>query len=108
MTREIVLFYKGRAIASGNISEIRALINKHPHNIVIKGRGTKELAKGLLDESYVISVRLIDDGISVEVNDPDGFFTSIPNILANMKVSIDEMYSLDDSLDAVFEYLVEG
>ncbi|MDP6574975.1 MAG: ABC transporter ATP-binding protein [Candidatus Peribacteraceae bacterium] len=108
MTREIALFYKGRAIASGNISEIRALINKHPHNIVIKGKGTKELAKGLLDESYVISVRLIDEGISVEVNDPDGFFTSIPNILANMKVSIDEMYSLDDSLDAVFEYLVEG
>ncbi|MFC1755051.1 ABC transporter ATP-binding protein [Thermoproteota archaeon] len=108
MTREIVLLYKGRAIASGNVSAIRALINKHPHNIVIKGEGTKELAKRLLDESYVISIRLMNDGITVELNDPDGFFTAIPNILADINVKVDEMFSQDDNLDAVFEYLVEG
>ncbi len=108
MTREIALLYKGRAIASGNVSEIRALIDKHPHNVVIRGEGTRELAKGLLDESYVISVRLADDGITVEVDDPDGFFRSIPGIVAGMNIRIDEMYSLDDSLEAVFEYLVEG
>jgi ABC-2 type transport system ATP-binding protein len=108
MTREIALLYKGRAIASGNVSEIRALIDKHPHNIVIRGEGTRELAKRLLDESFVISVRLADDKITVEVNDPDGFFRSIPGIVAGMGVRVDEMYSLDDSLEAVFEYLVEG
>jgi ABC-2 type transport system ATP-binding protein len=107
ITREIALIYKGRAIASGKISEIRALIDRHPHNVVIKGEGTRELAKGLLDESYVISVRLADNEIIVGVDDPDGFFKSIPSIVADIDVKVDEMYSLDESLEAVFEYLVE-
>lgn len=108
MTREIALFYKGRAIASGNVSEIRALIDKHPHNIIIRGEGTRELAKRLLDEDYVISVRLGDGGITVEVNEPDGFFRSIPGMVAGLDIRVEEMYSLDDNLEAVFEYLVEG
>lgn len=108
MTREIALLYKGRAIASGNVSEIRALIDQHPHRIVVRGEGTRELAKRLLDEGYVISVRLDEDGITVEVDDPEGFFTSIPEMTADMGVRVEEMYSLDDSLEAVFEYLVEG
>ncbi len=108
MTREIALLYKGRAIASGNVSEIRALIDQHPHRIVVRGEGTRELAKRLLDEGYVISVRLDGDGITVEVDDPEGFFTSIPGMTDDTGVRVEEMYSLDDSLEAVFEYLVEG
>lgn len=108
MTKEIAIFYKGRAIASGNVSDIRALISKHPHNVVIKGEGTRVLAKRLIDESYVISVRFVDKGITVEVDDIDGFFTSVPDIVSDLNIKVDEMYSLDDNLEAVFEYLVEG
>ena len=38
MTHGVVLIYKGRAVATGDISEIRDLIDKHPHNIVIEER----------------------------------------------------------------------
>ena len=108
MTREIALLYKGRAIASGNISEIRALIDKHPHNIVIRGSDTRGLAKRLLDEEYVISVRISDDVVTIEVREPDLFFRSFPGVAAELGSGIEEMYSLDDNLESVFDYLVEG
>jgi ABC-2 type transport system ATP-binding protein len=108
MTREIVLLYKGRAIASGNVSKIRALIDGHPHNIVIRGEGLRELAKRLLDEEYVVSVRLGERELTVEVNEPDNFFGSMPAVVPEAGARIDEMYSLDDNLEAVFDYLVEG
>ncbi len=108
MTREIVLLYKGRAIASGNVSKIRALIDSHPHNIIIRGEGMRELAKRLLDEEYVVSVRLGKGELTVEVDEPDGFFGSVPVVVAEAGARIDEIYSLDDNLQAVFDYLVEG
>ncbi len=108
MTDRIALFYKGRAIASGNISEIRGLIDRHPHNVIIKGQGTRELAKRLLDEEYVVSIEILDGGICVEITKPDVFFDSMPRIVAGLDERIDEMYSLDDNLEAVFQYLVEG
>ena len=108
MTREIALLYRGRAIASGNVSKIRALIDSHPHNIIIRGKGVRELAKRLLDEEYVVSVRLGKGELTVEVDEPDRFFGSIPAVVAEAETRIDEMYSLDDNLEAVFDYLVEG
>ncbi|MFO7991333.1 MAG: ABC transporter ATP-binding protein [Thermoplasmata archaeon] len=114
MTRDVALIYKGRAVASGDISEIRGLIDKHPHNIIIKGTGMGSLAKRLIDEEYVVSVRFEGDrtgkkkNLKVEVTKPDDFFTDIPAMIAEMDTEIDMMYSLDDNLEAVFKYLVGG
>ena len=108
LKQQDIPLYPNNIKVSHSVGEIRGLIDKHPHNIVIRGERTRELAKELLDEQYVISVRLADGEIRVEVSDPEGFFSSIPGIVAGMDVRVDEMYSLDDSLEAVFEYLVEG
>lgn len=108
ITQEIILIYKGRAVASGNISEIRDLIDKHPHRIRLTGEHMRRLGKRLLDESFTVSVRILTekDGLTVEVSDPSSFFQSLPHILTETDCSVSEMYSLDDDLEAVFQYLV--
>ncbi len=110
MTRDVVLIYKGRAIASGSITEIRGLIDKHPHNIVIEGKGIGDLAKRLLDEKYVVSVGYNKDrtGILAQVSRPEEFFDDIAEIVATTECQVEKMCSLDDNLEAVFKYLVGG
>ena len=109
MTSKIALIYKGRAIASGEISEIRNLIDDHPHNIIIVGSKIEELAKKLLEKRYTISVGFQDDRkkIKVQVSKPDEFFDNIAELITELNCEIEQMYSLDDNLEAVFNYLVE-
>ena len=109
MTNKIALIYKGRAIASGEISEIRNLIDEHPHNIIIEGNKLSGLAKKLLDMKYTISVGFQEERkiIKVQVSKPDEFFDTITELITSLDCEIERMYSLDDNLEAVFNYLVE-
>jgi ABC-2 type transport system ATP-binding protein len=110
LTNKIALIYKGRAIASGEISEIRNLIDEHPHNIIIEGNKLSDLAKKLLDMKYTISVGYQEDRkrIKVQVSKPDEFFETITELITSLDCEIERMYSIDDNLEAVFNYLVEG
>jgi len=110
MTNDIVLIHKGRVIASGDISEIRSLIDEHPHRIVIEGGKIDDLAKYLLDLKYVVSLSFEDNKrrLIVEVEKADNFFKDIPSLINRTGADIFEMYSKDDNLQAVFNYLVGG
>jgi ABC-2 type transport system ATP-binding protein len=108
MTHNVALVYRGRAVAAGDISEIRNLIDRHPHNIIIEGERTTALAKLLLDQDYVVSVAFNDnkDSVTVQVSKPDDFFNGLPALIETAMCSVNKMYSLDDNLEAVFRYLV--
>ena len=108
MTRNVALIYKGRAVATGDISEIRDLIDEHPHNIIIKGSNVKEIGKRLLDNDYTVSVGFGEsrDKLKIEISRPDEFFEYFPELIDDIDTEIEEMYSLDNNLEAVFRYLV--
>ncbi len=110
MTSDVVLIYKGRAVASGDIYGIRDLMDEHPHNIVIEGKGMIKLAKKLLELEHTVSVGF--DGskgrLIVKVKRPDEFFNVVPKLLLEGGGELREMYSQDDNLEAVFKYLVGG
>lgn len=108
MTHNVVLIYKGRAVASGEITEIRSLIDKHPHSIIVEGRGVSDLAKKLLDMEYAVSVGFNEnrESITVRVTRPDDFFNTLPGLLEKTECDIEKMYSLDDNLESIYKYLV--
>jgi ABC-2 type transport system ATP-binding protein len=108
MTHNVALVYKGRAVASGDISDIRNLMDSHPHNIIIEGARITALAKILLDQTYVVSVSFNDnkDSMTAQVSKPDDFFNDLPALIDKSQCSVNKMYSLDDNLEAVFRYLV--
>jgi ABC-2 type transport system ATP-binding protein len=108
MTHNVALVYRGRAVASGDISEIRNLMDSHPHNIIIEGERTTALAKLLLDQDYVVSISYNDtkNSVTVQVSRPDDFFYGLPALIDKAQCSVTKMYSLDDNLEAVFKYLV--
>lgn len=109
MTRSILLLHRGRLLAQGDVYQIRALIDAHPHRIAISTASGRELAKRLLDLPYVISAR-IDPAdprlIEIETRSPDLFYVQFPQVVLDGGYAIDGFDSPDNNLESVFRYLV--
>lgn len=109
LTQNIALMYKGRTVATGYITEIRDLIDEHPHNIFIEGDGLKNLAKKLIDADLISSINFKNKNeLITEVEDPNDFFDEIPSLILSSDCKIETIYSMDDNLEAVFNYIVGG
>ncbi len=108
LTHSIALLYKGRAVATGDVSEIRGLMSAYPHHIVIEGTGILKLAKELIDQDFTVSVELRPDrkGLTAMVSRPNDFFNELPSMLRRTESEIERMESTDDDLESVFRYLV--
>ncbi|OPY33165.1 MAG: putative branched-chain amino acid transport ATP-binding protein LivG [Methanomassiliicoccales archaeon PtaU1.Bin124] len=108
MTHRVALIYKGRAVATGDISEIRQLMSNHPHHILVEGNGLIPLAQRLLTMDFTVSVELRPDRRSmvVMVGRSDPFFDSFPGLVKETGSDIARMESMDDDLESVFKYLV--
>ncbi len=111
MTRSIVLMDRGRIRAMGDIYQIRALIDSHPHRISIRAEDVRGLARRLLDMPYIFSVRLSQqdpNALEVETPSPDRFYDEFPAIVLRDGYRVSAFESPDNNLEAVFQYLVKG
>ena len=108
ITSNIVLVNRGRLVAEGDIRQIRDLIDTHPHRIILKSTPGRNLAARLVREDDVVGVeiRQTDGALLVETHAPDLFYQRLAEIALDPATPIDEVYSDDDSLEAVFKYLV--
>jgi ABC-2 type transport system ATP-binding protein len=108
LTDNVVVVYKGRAVATGHIREIRDLIDQHPHNIIVEADKLDELVKLFVEMDSVVSVHFAPDrsNVVLEVTRPDEFFNAVPGLIQTTGAHVTKMYSLDDSLESVFRYLV--
>jgi ABC-2 type transport system ATP-binding protein len=108
LTANIVLLHRGRLVAEGHIREIRDLIDQHPHRIVLVCDDRRALAAKLLHCDDVESAAMLDrqDAVLVETRRPDVFYARLPALCLQEGMTIREVYSDDDNLEAVFKYLV--
>jgi len=108
LTPNIILLNRGRLVAEGQVRQIRELIDKHPHHIVLVCDDYRRLAGHLLTWDDVEGVRVVarEKGIVVETHAPDAFYGRLPELAATAGMEIREVYSDDDNLEAVFKYLV--
>ena len=60
-----------------------------------------------LDHVSVIGLHEDQEGLDVITTDASSFYTQLPAILAENSLKIHEMQSEDDSLDSVFEKLMQ-
>jgi ABC-2 type transport system ATP-binding protein len=108
MTSNILLINNGRIVAEGNVHQIRDLIDTHPHTVFIRAADPRALARTLLVEEGVLSLRLEPGALVVETARPDAFYARLTDMAATGEAGvIDEVTSPDDNLQAVFKYLVK-
>ena len=108
MTTTIILINHGRLLAEGNIYEIRQLIDTHPLQVSIRCDNVNVLTAKLLEYDDVMSVQFDRERnqLTVETNRPDDFHRRLPKIALKNKVQIHSLWSPDENLEAVFDYLV--
>ena len=108
MTSNILLINNGRIVAEGNVHQIRDLIDTHPHTVFIRVADPRTLARMVLAEDGVISMRFEPGALVVETARPDAFYARVTEMAASGEAGpIDEVTSPDDNLQAVFQYLVK-
>jgi ABC-2 type transport system ATP-binding protein len=108
LTPQILLLNRGRLVAEGNVRQIRDLIDKHPHRIVLRSRDDRALAASLVAHPDVVGLELARDegGILVETRMPDAFYARLPGLSLETGLEIQQVYSDDDNLESIFRYLV--
>ena len=108
MTREVVLMNAGKVMASGNIHEIRRLMDTHPHRILIATPDPKTLATRLIDQDGLHSISFSEERsqVELETREPDRFYALLAELVLDDMATIHEISSPDDNLEAVFHYLV--
>jgi ABC-2 type transport system ATP-binding protein len=108
MTSNILLINNGRIVAEGNVHQIRDLIDTHPHTVFIRVADPRALARTLLVEDGVLSLRFEPGALVVETARPEAFYARMTELAASGEAGvIDEVTSPDDNLQAVFKYLVK-
>ena len=106
MTRRVLLIHNGRILAEGDVREIRDLLDEHPHTVALRARNPRALAEAIIRQPHVISLSFGAEGewLTVQTGRPDEFYGSLHE--AAVEAGVSEMYSPDESLEAVFRYLV--
>jgi ABC-2 type transport system ATP-binding protein len=108
LTSHIVVLHRGRLVAEGQVRQIRDLIDQHPHRIVLVCDDCRSLAAKMVRWEDVEGVRVLEDrrAVQVETRRPDAFYSRLPELSLENGNALQEVYSEDDNLEAVFQYLV--
>lgn len=108
LTETILLIHQGRILAEGTISDIRELIDEHPHKVYLSADEPRRLAQVCLPFDDILSVTFGDEAgdVIIETAKPDAFYARLPQILIENELNVSQLYSPDDNLSAVFKYLV--
>lgn len=116
LTETILLIHQGRILAEGTISDIRELIDEHPHKVYLSTDEPRRLAQVCLPFEDILSVTFVDEtgeteehqsgDIIIETAKPDAFYARLPELLIRNELTVSELYSPDDNLSSVFKYLV--
>lgn len=111
LTQNIVLLFRGRMLAQGDVRQLRQLIDNHPHRILMQSTQPRELAAALITWPHVLNVQLdkTDKGwLEVQVDSPADFYALVQQMVLDKGFSVDEISSPDNNLEAVFNYLVKS
>jgi len=122
MTSQIILMDRGRVMAEGSITEIRDKISDHPTtgllaaqlvatgllSLSLASADPRRLAGFLIGRPNVVSVALgEEENVIVKTSHAVELYRALPGWLLENNLPVDELITLDDSLEAVFQYLTE-
>ena len=111
ITDRILVIYKGRVLAQGDMHSIRAMIDEHPHQIRLVSNRPRDLAGVLLQLPSVRGARIVPEKercIEIETDQPTAFYDALPELALSGDFTIESLHSPDNNLEAVFRYLVKA
>jgi ABC-2 type transport system ATP-binding protein len=107
LAASVLVMVAGRLAASGHFREIRKLMTNRPHTFTLKSTDDRRLAAELISEPSVQSVDLEKGGLAIRTSDRGVFTRALPRRAKAAGISIHELLPTDESLESVFNYLVQ-
>lgn len=108
MTSQIILIDRGKVLAEGSVTEIRDKIPEHPTTVAMESANPRGLAAFLIGREHVVGVEVDERGrVIVRTDHALGFYRALPAWVLENDLAVNEILTLDDSLEAVFQYLTK-
>lgn len=105
----VLLIINGKLAASGGFRAIRAALDKRPYHVRVVADTPRELAAEIVKLDSVEAVNLDPDGALIVLSSRvRELQTELPRLAAAKSITLRRVEPLDDSLESVFGYLVEG
>ena len=104
----VLVIAQGRLVARGDYRELRELMDDRPHRIRIGSSEPRRLATALVDRGLVTALSLEGGCVVIDTVDVDAFGRAVAPLAVELGVRLTEVAPLDDDLESVFRYLVEG
>lgn len=109
MTNRIMLLNHGLLLAEGVVHEIRELIEEQPRHVKLITPDRQRLSNLMIQYPEVQTIRFgeSEDELIIQTLSPDDFFPRLNTLVMEDGIDIQEVVTLDDNLQSVFEYLVQ-
>jgi ABC-2 type transport system ATP-binding protein len=104
----VLVIAQGRLVASGDYRDLRELMDDRPHRVRVATSDARRLAAALVERGLVTGVSFDAHQVVIDTHDVDAFGRSVATIAVELGVRLNEVAPLDDDLESVFRYLVEG
>ena len=105
----ILLMVSGKLAASGDYRAIRAKLDEQPYNVRIVSDKPRQLAAALVEMESIESVSLgAENEVIVLSNNVAILQRSVALIAKDRGIRLERVEPLDESLESVFSYIVEG
>jgi ABC-2 type transport system ATP-binding protein len=104
----VLVIAQGRLIASGDYRDLRDLMDDRAHRIRLAVSEPRRLASALVAKGLVSGLSVDDRHVVVDTLDVDAFGRQLAALAVELGVRLTEVTPIDDDLESVFRYLVEG
>ena len=105
---QVLVIAQGRLAASGDYRDLRTLMEDQPHVIQITTNHPRKLGAALLDREVIDGITIEKEALNITTSQIDVFGRSIAPIAKELDISLSEVVPMDDDLESVFRYLIEG
>ena len=105
---QVLVIAQGRLAASGDYRDLRTLMEDQPHVIQITTNHPRKLGAALLEREVIDGITIEKEALNITTSKIDAFGRSIAPIAKELDISLSEVVPMDDDLESVFRYLIEG
>ena len=109
LAETVLLIVNGKLAASGGFRAIRAALNQRPYHVRVMCDSPRQLAAAVVNLDSVDAVHVDPDGAVVVLSrNVLDLQVELPRLAQQASIRLRRVEPLDDSLESVFGYLVEG
>ena len=109
LAETVLLIVNGKLAASGGFRAIRAALNQRPYHVRVISDEPRRLASRVMALESVDAVNVDPDGAVIILSrNVQDLQVELPRLAQSASIRLRRVEPLDDSLESVFGYLVEG